>query len=180
MKTIMLRFSLLSLLALFINHAAIASEPYLLNAGDILDISVWKEETLKKEVIVLPDGTISFPLAGVLAAEGKSVTELQLALKKKLTEFLSEPLVTVVVSSVSGNSVHVLGKISNPGSFVMNRQFNVMQALSLAGGLSAYAEENNISIIRGDKVIKVRYADIKNGDISSNMQLQSGDVIVIP
>ncbi|MBL4743657.1 MAG: polysaccharide biosynthesis/export family protein [Cycloclasticus sp.] len=165
---------------ILVGNAAIAADRYLLNPGDILDVSVWKETTLVKTVIVLPDGMISFPLAGEILAEGKSVTELQLALKKKLTEFLSDPLVTIVVSSVSGNTVHVLGKISNPGSFVMNRRFNVMQALSMAGGLSPYAEENNISVIRGDKVIHVRYADIKGGDVSSNIKLKSGDVIVVP
>lgn len=179
MKCIFLRFSFWMTLIL-VGNAAIAADRYLLNPGDILDVSVWKETTLVKTVIVLPDGMISFPLAGEILAEGKSVTELQLALKKKLTEFLSDPLVTIVVSSVSGNTVHVLGKISNPGSFVMNRRFNVMQALSMAGGLSPYAEENNISVIRGDKVIHVRYADIKGGDVSSNIKLKSGDVIVVP
>lgn len=180
MKNILLRFSLLLSLMLLGSNNVLAAERYLLNAGDILDISVWNEGTLNKQVIVLPDGMISFPLAGELVAEGNNVSELQLALTNKLKKFLSDPVVTVVVSSVSGNTVHVLGKISNPGSFVMTRGFNVMQALSLAGGLSAYAEENNISVLRGQKAIVVHYADIKNGDLSTNIKLKSGDVIVIP
>jgi len=185
MKLITLRLGAFFLLALLVNSSAYAADRYLLNAGDVLDISVWKEETLQKTVVVLPDGMISFPLAGVQQAVGKSVTELEAALKKSLTEFISEPLVTVVVASVSGNTVHVLGKVQNPGSFVMNQRLNVMQALSLAGGLSPYAEENNIIVLRqqasNQKVIPVYYADIKEGDdISTNIILTSGDVIVIP
>jgi len=185
MKTLMLRLGAFFVLALFINSSALAADRYLLNAGDILDISVWKEEALQKTVVVLPDGMISFPLAGEQKAVGKSVTELEMALKKSLTEFISEPLVTVVVANVSGNTVHILGKVQTPGSFVMSQQLNVMQALSLAGGLSTYAEENNIIVLRqqgnAQKVIPVHYADIKKGnDVSTNITLKSGDVIVIP
>jgi len=185
MKLIALRLGAFFLLALLINSNVYAVDRYLLNAGDVLDISVWKEDALQKTVVVLPDGMISFPLAGEQQAVGKSVTELEEAIKKSLTEFISEPLVTVVVANVSGNTVHILGKAQNPGSFVMNRQLNVMQALSLAGGLSPYAEENNIIVLRqqgsNQTVISVHYADIKEGDdISTNITLKSGDVIVIP
>lgn len=185
MKQIFSRCIVISLLALFICNAATASDRYLLNAGDVLDISVWNEETLQKSVVVLPDGMISFPLAGELSAEGKSVTELETALKKSLADFLADPVVTVVVAKVSGNTVHILGKVLKPGSFVMSQSLDVMQGLSLAGGLSPYAEENNIIVLRrqGDsqKVIPVHYADIKGGgDVSTNIKLESGDIIVIP
>lgn len=177
--------SIVILSVLMFSHTVLAKERYLVNAGDILDISVWNEESLQKTVVVLPDGMISFPLAGELAAEGKSVTELQNALKKTLAEFLADPLVTVLVANVSGNTVHIMGKVSNPGSFIMSQPLNVMQALSLAGGLSPYAKENNIIVLRahGDKqkVMPVRYTDIKDGDdLSTNIKLESGDVIVIP
>ena len=173
------------LIALACSSVVLATDRYLLNAGDVLDISVWNEETLKKSVLVLPDGAVSFPLAGELLAKGKTVSQLEQALKTNLAEFLADPVVTVVVASVSGNTVHILGKVQTPGSFVMSQNLNVMQALSLAGGLSPYAEENNIIVLRqqGAKqtVIRVRYADIKEGeDISSNIKLNSGDVIVIP
>jgi len=166
-------------------NTAIASDKYLLNAGDVLDISVWHEESLQKTVVVLPDGTISFPLAGSLMAEGRSVTELEAAIRKSLTEFIADPSVTVIVASVTGNTVHILGKVNTPGSFVMAQRLSVMQALSLAGGLSPYAEENNIIVLRQqgvkETVLPVRYADIKDGgNVSSNVKLQSGDVIIIP
>lgn len=172
-------------LALIASGVATAGERYLLNAGDVLDISVWNEEALQKQVAILPDGMIAFPLAGELMAEGRTVTELQAELKANLKEYLSAPVVTVSVVSVSGNSIHIMGKVTTPGSFVMSQPLDVMQALSLAGGLSPYAEENNIIVLRrkGDKqqVISVRYAAIKKGqELASNIMLQSGDVIVIP
>jgi len=162
-----------------------AAERYLLNAGDVLNISVWNEEALQKQVIVLPDGMISFPLAGELEAQGKTVSELQTALKQNLTEYLADPVVTVSVTSVSGNTIHILGKVTNPGIFVMNQPIDAIQALSLAGGLSPYAKENDIIVLRrsGEKqqVLSVRYAAIKKGqDLITNIMLKSGDVIVIP
>jgi len=174
-----------SFLGLFFCNVAAASDRYFLNAGDLLEVSVWNEETLEKTVIVLPDGMISFPLAGVLRAEGKTVTELQEVLKKELSEYLSDPVVTVSVVEVRGNTVHILGKVIRPGNFIMNKSLDVMQALSLAGGFSPYAKENDIIVLRrqGDvrRVYKVRYADIKEGDdLSSNIMLKSGDTIVIP
>jgi len=128
---------------------------------------------------------ISFPLAGELLAEGKTVTELQAALKDNLAEYLADPIVTVSLNSVKGNRIHLLGKVKKSGHFIISKPLDVMQALSLAGGLSTYAEENNIIIIRrnGDKqeVLPVHYATIKKGkDLSTNIMLQSGDVIVVP
>lgn len=185
MKIIKLCMSFFLLSALSINNIALASDKYLLNAGDLLDISVWKEASLQKSVVVLPDGTISFPLAGEITAKGKSVAELEVVLKNSLEKFLTEPSVSVVVAQVSGNTVHIMGKVSNPGSFEMNQQYSVMQALSLAGGLSPYAEENNITVLRtvggSETAIAVHYADIKKGrNLSTNIKLRSGDVIVVP
>lgn len=161
------------------------AEPYLLNAGDVLGVSVWNEETLQKEVIVLPDGRISFPLAGELEAKGKTVSQLQAAIKVKLTEYLSAPVVTVSVLNVSGNTIHILGKVTNPGIFVMSQPLDAIKALSLAGGLSAYAEENNIIVLRRQgseqQVLPVRFGSIKKGQsLETNIMLKSGDVIVIP
>ncbi|MAV30074.1 MAG: sugar transporter [Cycloclasticus sp.] len=185
MKNFKLYISFVILCVSLFSNTVQASGKYLLNSGDVLDISVWNEDALQKSVVVLPDGTISFPLAGVIHAEGKSVRELEAALKKSLEKFLTDPSVSVVVAQVSGNTIHVLGKVSNPGSFEMSQQFSVMQALSLSGGLSPYAKENSITVLRtiggSEKAITVRYADIKSGsDLSTNIKLQSGDVIVVP
>mgnify|MGYP000208561111 CR=1 FL=1 len=185
MLTAIVRNSLLALCSLMMMNTVIAAERYQLNAGDVLFVSVWNEEALQKQLIILPDGMISFPLAGELMAKGKTVTELQTALKDNLAEYLADPVVTVSVNSVSGNTVHIMGKVLQPGNFVMNQTLDVMQALSLAGGLSPYAEENNIIVIRRNgetqEVLAVHYATIKKGkDLSTNIMLQSGDVIIIP
>jgi len=185
MFSVILRTSLLFFMVMLFTGTARAAERYLLNAGDVLNISVWNEEALQKQVIVLPDGMISFPLAGELEAQGKTVSELQTALKQNLTEYLADPVVTVSVTSVSGNTIHILGKVTNPGIFVMNQPIDAIQALSLAGGLSPYAKENDIIVLRrsGEKqqVLSVRYAAIKKGqDLITNIMLKSGDVIVIP
>lgn len=184
MLSVLLRTGLVLFFAVTANIVN-ASERYLLNAGDVLAISVWNEDALQREVTILPDGMISFPLAGELKVKGKTVTEVQSVLTTKLSEFLADPVVTVAVKEVSGNTVHIMGKVVTPGMFVMPKNIDVMQALSLAGGLSPYAEENNIIVIRrhGDQqeVIPVLYGKIKKGrDLTSNVIINSGDVIVIP
>jgi polysaccharide export outer membrane protein len=136
-------------------------------------------------VSILPDGTISFPLAGELTAQGKTVSDVQLSLTEKLSSFLADPVVTVSVVSVAGNSIHVIGQVQSPGSFVMAQPLSVMQALSLSGGLTPFAKENNIIILRQNgldqEVISVSYSSIEKGsDLSSNVRLKSGDVIVVP
>ena len=175
----------LFLLFSMVTISAHAADRYLLNAGDVLDISVWNEESLQKEVVVLPDGIVTFPLAGEIVAKDKSVAEVEEALTKKLSEYLADPVVTVSVTNVDGNRVHILGKVTTPGSFVMNQPLDAMQALSLSGGLSPYAEENNIIVLRRDgdrqQVLPVRYADIKKGkSLDSNIILESGDVMIVP
>jgi polysaccharide export outer membrane protein len=161
------------------------ADDYFLNAGDLLNISVWNEEALIKDVIVLPDGMISFPLAGQLLAKGNTVAQLQTALKEKLADYITEPVVTVTVTNVNGNNVHVMGKVLQPGSIVMTKKMDVMQALSLAGGLSPYAKEDEIIILRREnekqQVINFDYSALKKGrNLISNILLKSGDVIIIP
>lgn len=162
-----------------------AADPYTLNPGDRLFISVWNEQALQKEVVILPDGTISFPLAGQLSSQGQTVLELEEELTSRLSEYISDPVVNVTVNEVAGNTVHIIGKVLRPGSFSMSQPLDAMQALSLAGGLNTFAEENNIIILRrnGDKqqIIPVHYARIKKGQsLDSNVMLKSGDVIIIP
>ncbi|MAX52577.1 MAG: sugar transporter [Methylophaga sp.] len=177
-------FFFLILTSLF-SSSVFADQRYLLNSGDILDISVWNEEALQKQAVVLPDGIITFPLAGEIVAKDKTVADVEEELTKKLSEYLADPVVTLSVTSVEGNRVHILGKVLNPGSFVMNQPLDAMQALSLAGGLSPYAEENNIIVLRRDgttqQVLPVKYAEIKKGKaLNTNITLESGDVIIVP
>lgn len=166
---------------------SVQAEPYqyTIHAGDVLEISVWEEETLTREVRVLPDGSISFPLSGIIIVEGKSLNEVQIELTEKLSTMIPSAEVNVSVKSVAGNAVYVIGQVKNPGKFIMNHPMNVMQLLSLAGGLTTFAKANDIRILRKNqgfsKSIKFQYGDIEEGDeLKRDYLLKTGDVIIVP
>lgn len=168
-------------------RAASAEEGgYALNPGDVLQVSVWKETELTREVLVRPDGKISFPLVGDIMAAGTTPEAVQSALAEKLTKFIPDPVVTVSLGAANGNKVYVLGKVARPGEYVMGRPLDVMQALAMAGGLNTFASENKVVILRratGGKqqAIPFRYAAVQNGEeLDSNIILSSGDIVVVP
>ena len=175
-----------SILLLLGGLQAAWADPYLLNPGDELNIHVWNEDALQRDVFILPDGSISFPLVGQIKAAGLAAEVLKGAITKKLSEYMADPEVNVTVTGVTGNVVYLVGQVSLPGPIVMGRAMTVMQALASAGGLTAYAAENGIRLLRSvsgstEKVFRIRYADLKDGsDLSSNYTLQAGDVIVVP
>jgi polysaccharide biosynthesis/export protein len=162
------------------------SPGYTVQPGDILEINVWKEEGLLKEVIVRPDGGITFPLIGDLKAQGLGLVEVEKVITEKLSQFIAEPVVTVSALQLLGNKVYVIGQVNKPGEYVVNRQVDVMQALSMAGGMTAFASVNNIIILRRDdqgkqRAIEFQYGDVEDGDdLEQNIMLKSGDVVVVP
>lgn len=180
------------LVSIPVAHAQQAETPagadraeYLIQPGDLLEISVWREEYLEREVIVQPDGKISFPLAGILNAADSTVEEVQRRVAQQLQQYIPDPVVTVSIKEIRGNRVYVLGQVQNPGQFVMNPRVDVVQALALAGGATPFAEMNDIKILRrvGDRqqLIEFRYADIARGrNLNQNIILKSGDVIIVP
>lgn len=158
---------------------------YTLNPGDLLQISVWKEEGMQREVLVLPDGMISFPLAGHLQASGQTPEQIQQALTARLESYIPNPVITVSVLKVSGNTVYIIGQVNRPGEIQAGHRMDVIQALSVAGGLTAFADENDIKILRrvGDEQIALPfdYSAVKKGKkLKLNILLQSGDVVVVP
>ena len=162
-----------------------ANNSYPLQAGDVLEILVWKEVDLQREVRVRPDGGISFPLAGDIAAEDKTVQQLGTEIARRLTKFIPEPVVTVVLKESQGNRIYVIGKVNKPGEFVVNRFVDVIQALSMAGGLTPYAASNNVKILRrrGGRltVLPFRYSDIEKGrSLEQNIVLRGGDTVLVP
>jgi polysaccharide export outer membrane protein len=161
------------------------SPGYLLRPGDVLQVAVWKETDLTAEVLVRPDGGISFPLAGELPAAGHTVADLTAMLEKRIRKLEPDAVVTVVVKAVSGNRVYVIGKVNHPGDFPLIGPIDVMQALSLAGGATPFAETNGIRILRRDgkhqSSIAFRYSDVEHGrKLEQNILLQSGDTVVVP
>lgn len=172
--------------SLFAQDAASArpGAGYLLAPEDILEISVWKEEGLQREVLVRPDGRLSFPLVGYVQAAGRTPEQVQQEIAERLTSFISDPVVTVAVLRVTGNKIYVIGKVAKPGEYVVGRYVDVLQALSLAGGLTPFAAENNIKILRreqGEQVLfPFKYSEVADGEgLQQNIILKSGDIVIV-
>ncbi len=182
------RLLLIALLALAArSHAADVptSEDYKLHPGDILQVVVWKEQDLQGEVLIRPDGGMTFPLAGELHAAGLTVAELTKILGERIRKYVPEAVLTVSVKTTAGSQVFVIGKVNKPGQFPLTGPLDVMQALSLAGGSTAFADTNGIRILRridGHLIsIPFRYGDVVRGhDLEQNILLQSGDTVVVP
>jgi len=197
------KFGLCGLLLFFLNislaqpsasPAAVASSTspsgeapsdYQIGPEDVLDISVWKEEGLKKEVLVRPDGGISFPLAGDIQAAGKTARQLQQEITQRLAKFMSDPVVSVSVLKIASNKVYVIGRVNKPGEYSAGRYLDILQALSMAGGLTPFAAENDIKVVRKENgkelVFPFRYAQVKAGtNLEQNITLKGGDVVVVP
>jgi polysaccharide export outer membrane protein len=158
---------------------------YLLGPEDTMKISVWRDEQLTQEVIVRPDGMISFPLVGDVVAAGRTVEDVRLELVRRLDKFVPNPHVAVLVTKILSNRIYVTGRVTKPGEFLVGHYTDVLQALSLAGGLTPFAAENDIKILRREKgeqkVYPFRYGDIRNGRaLEQNILLQRGDVVVVP
>ena len=158
---------------------------YKLHAGDKLSVSVWKEEELKRELVVRPDGKLSFPLTGEVMAAGRTVSQVQSEIEAKLKKYMSEPIVTVSVVSLEGNTVFVIGQVNKPGAMIMNPQLTILQALALGGGLTAFAAANDIMVVRGSgaqqKTLPFRYNDVSRGkSLDQNLVLEAGDVVIVP
>lgn len=186
-----MRFSakiLASLAFLLLGNPAAQAEdvaPFTLRPGDVLQITVWKEEGMDQETVVLPDGTITFPLIGTIKAQNRTPADLQLDIKIGLSRMIPDAAVTVIVKAPLGHTVSVMGQVAKPGNFVMGQKISVMQALSQAGGLTPYADENDIIILRmtgGEKEsIPFPYDDVSRGRaLEKDITLQPGDVIFVP
>jgi polysaccharide export outer membrane protein len=124
-------------------------------------------------------------LTGEIVAARRTASEIQIEMAEKLAMFIPEAVVTVAVTGIDGNRVYVIGQVNNPGSFIMNPQISVLQALSLAGGTTPFAAVNEIIIIRGrganQEVLRFGYNDISRGrNLAQNVQLESGDVVIVP
>ncbi len=168
------------------NSNLVPSQPsYLIGPGDMLSISVWKEEGMQLEVLVRPDGEITFPLAGEIKAGGLTTKALSEELVKKLKKYIPHPSVTVSVLKSVSNKIYVIGKVNRPGEFIATGYMDVLQALTMAGGLTPYAESDEIKIIRrtetGTKMKLFDYDEVISGErLDMNIILKAGDTVVVP
>lgn len=158
---------------------------YLIGPGDVLSISVWKEEGMQLEVLVRPDGGITYPLAGEIQAGGLTTKDLSDELVKKLKRYIPHPSVTVSVLKSVSNKIYVIGKVNRPGEFIATGYMDVLQALTMAGGLTPYADSDEIKIIRrtatGNIMRVFDYDEVISGErLDMNIILEAGDTVVVP
>jgi polysaccharide export outer membrane protein len=191
------RAMLFACLTLVVAGPALAQETsqedsgYRINGGDVLNISVYGEQNLNSDVIVQPDGWMSFPLVGNINAMGMTLRELQAGIAENLRQSqyfpnLTDNEVTVSMTKATGNSISVVGQVKAAGTFAFDTRLDVMQALSLAGGLTPFADEEEIRVLRRDpsgaqSAIMFDYSEVEDGDnLESNILLRGGDVVVVP
>ena len=166
-------------------QSSIGDPSYHLGPEDVVMISVWKDENLTREAIVRPDGMVSFPLIGDVPAMGRTVEDVRQDIAKRLARFIPNPHVSVAITKLQSYKVYVMGRVNKPGEYLVGHYPDVLQALSLAGGLTTFASENDIKIIRrenGDqRVFLFRYGDVQKGrELNQNILLERGDVVMVP
>ena len=170
-----------------------ADQPYRINPGDQLAISVWGEERLQREVRVLPDGTFSFPLVGRIVAQGYLPSEIETLITTGLRDqYRGEvPQVTVSVAVASGLQFSVVGRVNSPGAFAPGRYVNILEALSMAGGPTEFANLDNVLILRktGNKLqpLRLRLAPLFSRGATANdidraniVDINAGDTVIVP
>ena len=151
----------------------------------MLDISVWKDEALTRSCVVRPDGFISFPLIGDVLAAGRTSSQLKSEMEGRLTRYVPGVTLSLEIKQINSMIIYVIGKVNNPGRFILNVDVNVLQALAIAGGLNIYAKRNKIKIFRHGSnettIYPFEYDEVVEGKrLEQNIYLRRGDVVVIP
>ena len=184
MRLILAITALLAGLA-FVQVGSAQDAAYRVLPGDILSISVWREPELQGVVVVRPDGGFSFPLVGEVDARDKTLADLQKIVRERVSKYIPEAVVTVAVQEIKGNKVYVIGQVNKPGEFQVNRRVDVVQALSMAGGTTAFASVADIVVLRRkgttQEVFPFRYSDVIRGkSMQQNIELEPGDIVMVP
>ncbi len=161
---------------------------YLIGPGDNVTVTVWRNPEVSGAVPVRPDGKITTPLVEDLPAAGKTSTQLARDIEGALAKFIQQPVVTVVVTNFVGNygdQIRVIGQAARPQALAYRRDMSLMDVLITVGGITEFAAGNKASVIRTvdgkQEKLNVRLNDlIRDGDISANMPMRPGDILVIP
>ena len=161
------------------------SDAYKIQPGDVLEISVWKEEGLIRTALVRPDECPCSPKVEYDAVKEESVERLSATITERLSKYIPDPVVTVSMQQLSGNKIYVVGKVARPGAYVANSYVDVVQAIAMAGGMTPFAGVNKIKIVRrkGEvlEAYSFRFSDIEKGkNLEQNIILRSGDIVVVP
>ena len=164
----------------------IVSDPsYIIGPMDVLEIQVWKEPDFSRNVLVRPDGKITLPLVGDIPASGMNTMGLKALLAEKLQNFVSNPEVTVIVLESRSKNFYIIGKINRPGTYPLNPDMTVLQAISVAGGLAEWADKDSIRIIRRsegkEEILPFDYEKVITGkELEQNILLKPNDTIIVP
>lgn len=167
---------------------AVPPHDYLIGPGDLININVWRNPEVSQSVPVRPDGKITTPLVEDLPASGKTSTELARDIEKALAKFIQQPVVTVIVTGFSGTydeQIRVIGQAAKPQALSYRSGMSLMDVLIAVGGVTEFASGNRASIVRTingkQEKVHVRLNDlIMDGDISANIPMRPGDVLIIP
>ena len=169
--------------------AAVATDDYsyIIGAGDTLNIIVWRNPELSLSVPVRPDGKLSTPLVDELVVQGKNSIEVARDIEKQLSKYVRDPVVTVIVTGFVGpysEQIRVVGQAGRPQFLPYKQRMTLLDVMIAVGGLTDFADGNGATILRtseGNKLYSVRLKDlIKRGDISQNVEMKPGDVLIIP
>lgn len=160
---------------------------YIIGPGDNVNIQVWRNPELSMSVPVRPDGRLTGPLVEDLVAMGKTPTALARDVEKELAKFIRDPVVTIIVTSFVGpysEQIRVIGQAAKPQILPYKQKMTVLDVMIAVGGLTDFADGNGASILRtseGNKQYGVRLKDlVKRGDVSANVEMKPGDVLIIP
>jgi polysaccharide biosynthesis/export protein len=160
---------------------------YVIGAGDTINVIVWRNPELSMVVPVRPDGKISTPLVDEMVAQGKTSVQVAREIEKKLSAFVRDPVVTVIVTTFVGpysEQIRVVGQAARPQFLPFKQKMTVLDVMIAAGGLTDFADGNSAVIVRaaeGNKPYRVRLDDLlRRGDVSANVEMRPGDVVIIP
>ncbi len=166
--------------------AHVRLDTYIIGVGDVLDVNVWKEPELSHPVPVRPDGMITMPLIGEIKAVGLTPVQLQDQITSGLQKVMSEPQVTVMVSSVNSMSFNIMGQVNRPGYYPITRPITILDAIALSGGFRDFAKQTKVYVLRAapdgtQERLKFNYKQvIKGRNMAQNIMLQPHDTLVIP
>jgi polysaccharide export outer membrane protein len=159
---------------------------FVIGPDDVLFVQVWKEPEVTRTVTVRPDGKISLALLGEIVAGGKTPKQLEAEIGKKLTEFMADATVGVIVQEIRSRQFSVLGKVAHPGNYPLNRSLTVLDAIALAGGFRDFAKQGSIYVLRQttdgqQQRLPFNYKEVIAGrNTSQNVALQPKDTVVVP
>jgi len=158
---------------------------YRVGSGDVVEVSVWREQEASGSVVVRPDGKISLPLVNDLYVRGMTPMEMQKVITEKLEPFINEPNVTVIVRQILSKKVYVIGQVGRPGAYQVTQPMTILQLLTEAGGLQPFAKEKDIYVLRTangkQERFSFNYKDVLRGkNMQQNILLEPGDTVVVP